>query len=132
MSDKAIPIANIYYLLCYAWDHFEEKDVVRLDELEKLERVHDLLGKVLAEGTFRLIRRGIDRGYRDVHENLAGVRGKIVMGETVKRALRARGQVACNFEEMSHDVLHNRILRSTLRSLMRLPDLHSKVRASGP
>jgi 5-methylcytosine-specific restriction enzyme subunit McrC len=36
--------------------------------------------------------------------------------------------VACDFEELSHDVLHNRILRSTLKSLLRLPDLHSDVR----
>ena len=129
MTDKKIPIANIYYLLCYAWGHVEESDVVRLDELEELEEVHDLLGKVLAEGAIRLIRRGLDRGYREVHEDLVGIRGKIALAETVKRALRARGQVACIFEEMSHDVLHNRILRSTLKSLMRLPDLHSDVRA---
>ena len=103
--------------------------MVRLDELDQMERVHDLLGKVLAEGTFRLIRRGIDRGYREVREDLAGIRGKIAVGETAKRALRARGQVTCDYEELSHDVLHNRILRSTLRSLMRLPDLHSDVRA---
>ena len=128
MTDRKIPIANIYYLLCYAWSHVEERDVVRLEELEGLERVHDLLGKVLAEGTFRLIRRGIDRGYREVREDLAGIRGKIAVGETAKRALRARGQVACDFEELSHDVLHNRILRSTLRSLLGLPDLHSTVR----
>ena len=129
MTDKKIPIANIYYLLCYAWGHVEESDVVRLDELEGLAGVHDLLGKVLAEGTFRLIRRGLDRGYREVQEELAGLRGKIALGETVKRALRARGQLACTYEEMSHDVLHNRILRSTLKSLMRLPDLDSHVRA---
>ena len=130
MSSRKIPIANIYYLLCYAWDHVEERDVVRLEELEGLERVHDLLGKVLAEGTFRLIRRGIDRGYREVREDLAGIRGKIAVGETAKRALRACGQVTCDFEELSHDVLHNRILRSTLRSLLQLPDLHSDVRAN--
>ena len=29
MSERAIPIANIYYLFCYAWDHVEEHDVVR-------------------------------------------------------------------------------------------------------
>ena len=130
MNEKKIPIANIYYLLCYAWDHVEESDVVRLDEVGELERVHDLLGKVLAEGTFRLIRRGIDRGYREVQEDIAGIRGKIAVGETVKRALRSRGQVACTFEEMSHDVLHNRILRSTLKSLMRLPDLDTDVATS--
>ena len=129
MNDRRIPIVNIYYLLCYAWEHFDARDLNRLDELDGLEKVHDLLGKVLAEGTVRLIRRGIDRGYREVREDIAGVRGKIAMGETVKRALRARGQVACNYEELSHDVLHNRILRSTLRSLMSLRDLHSDVRA---
>lgn len=129
MNDRKIPIANIYYLLCYAWNHVDERDVVRLEELEGLQRVHDLLGKVLASGTFRLLRRGIDRGYREMREDLAGIRGKIAVGETAKRALRARGQVACDFEELSHDVLHNRILRSTLKSLLRLKDLHSGVRA---
>ena len=129
MNDRKIPIANIYYLLCYAWNHVDERDVVRLEELEGLERVHDLLGKVLASGTFRLLRRGIDRGYREMREDLAGIRGKIAVGETAKRALRARGQVACDFEELSRDVLHNRILRSTLKSLLRLNDLHSGVRA---
>ena len=128
MKERKIPIANIYYLLCYAWDHYEERDVVRLEALEEMERVQDLLGKVLAEGTFRLIRRGIDRGYREVHEDVAGIRGKMAVGETAKRALRARGRVACDFEELSHDVLHNRILRSTLKNLLRLPDLHSDVR----
>jgi len=101
---------------------------VRLEELDGLERVHDLLGKVLAEGTFRLIRRGIDRGYREVREDLAGIRGKIAVGETAKRSLRARGRVTCDFEELSHDVLHNRILRSTLRLLLRVQDLNSEVR----
>ena len=129
MNDSRIPIANIYYLLCYAWENFGTHDVEWLDELDKLENVHDLLGKMLASGTVRLIRRGIDRGYRGVREDLAGVRGKVAVGETAKRALRARGRVTCDYEELSHDVLHNRILRSTLRSLMRLRDLHSDVRA---
>ena len=128
MNDSRIPIANIYYLLCYAWNHVEEGDVVRLEELEGLEGVQNLLGKVLAEGTFKLIRGGIDRGYREVRENLPGIRGKIAVEETVKRALHARGQVTCDFEELSHDVVHNRILRSTLKSLLRLTDLHSEVR----
>lgn len=128
MSTKKIPIANIYYLLCYAWRHVEERDVVRLDTVGELKNVHDLLGKVLVEGTFRLTRQGIDRGYHEVREDLAGVRGKVDVGETAKRALRSRGRVACAFEEMTQDVLHNRILRSTLFSLLRLPDLDPEVR----
>lgn len=129
MTTTGIPIANIYYLLCYAWEHVEESDVVRLDELEEHDEVRDLLGKVLAEGTFRLVKRGVDRGYRETREDLAGVRGRIAASDTAKRALRARGRLACVFEELSADVLHNRILRSTLRSLLLLPDLDRKVRS---
>ncbi len=126
---RKIPIANVYYLLCYAWRHMEEANVVRLDELEGLQQVHDLLGKVLARGTFRLLRRGIDRGYQEIRQDLAGIRGKLAVGETAKRALRARGRAACDFEELSRDVLHNRILRSTLGLLLRLPDLNPEVNA---
>ena len=31
-----IPIANLYYLLCYAWKHVREADIVRLEELAGL------------------------------------------------------------------------------------------------
>ena len=123
-----IPIANVYYLLCYAWGHAEESEVVRVKDLEGLNRVHDLLGHVLATGTLRLIRRGLDRGYREVREDLAGIRGKVALSDTAARALRSRGRVACDFEELSHDVLHNRILRSTLGALLRIVDLHRDVR----
>lgn len=127
MKDRRIPILNIYYLLCYAWSHVEERDVVRLHEITSLHRIHDLLAKVLAGGTFRLLRRGIDRGYREQREDLMGIRGKLALAETVKRALLTQAQAVCDFEELSHNVLHNCILRSTLRSLLRLPDLNSEV-----
>ena len=129
MNDRRIPIANVYYLLCYAWDHVEEGDVVQIDAVDKLDGVHNLLGKVLAAGTFHLLRTGIDRDYREVREDLTGVRGKIVVSEIAKRALRSRGVLCCEFEELSHDVLHNRILRSTLGSLLRLKDLQADVRS---
>lgn len=124
-----IPIANVYYLLCYAWKHAEEADVVDVAELGELEQTQDLLGKILAEGTFRLLRRGLDRGYKEKEEDLAGIRGKLIPSEMAKRALRARGRAACRFEELTHDVQHNRILRSTLGTLLRTPGLAKEVRA---
>ncbi len=123
-----IPIQNVYYLLCYAWGHADQSDVVNVSELQGLDQVHDLLGKVLAEGTFQVVRRGLDRDYLEVREDIAGVRGKIEVAQLAKRALRARGRVACVFEEMSHDIPHNRILKSTLGALLRIPSLNRKVR----
>lgn len=117
---KDIPIRNLYYLLCYAWDFAEERDTRVLDDAGEFSTVQDLLGKVLATGTNRLRRRGIDRDYVERREDLPGIRGKLAVSETAKRALRARGRAACDFEELSVDILPNRILRSSLDSLRRL------------
>lgn len=117
---KEIPIANVYYLLCYAWGWTQNRNTRQLREIEGLSNAQDLLGKILAGGVNHLMRRGIDHGYREKRDDLAGLRGKIAIGETVNRALRSRGRAACDFEELSVDILPNRILRSALAALLRL------------
>ena len=127
---KNIPILNVYYLLCYAWGRVQERDTARLATLGGLSTVQDLLGKVLAGGVNHLFRRGIDRGYVQRREDLAGIRGKLAVSETAKRALRARARAACDFEELSVDILPNRILRSSLHGLLgRRVTLDHHVRA---
>ena len=127
---KNIPILNVYYLLCYAWGRVQERDTARLATLGGLSTVQDLLGKVLAGGVNHLFRRGIDRGYVERREDLAGIRGKLAVSETAKRALRARARAACDFEELSVDILPNRILRSSLHGLLgRRVTLDGHVRA---
>ena len=118
MTLHNIPILNIYYLLCYAWGHVQEQDTARVDTIGRLSTVQELLGKVLAGGVNHLFRRGIDRGYLERREDLAGMRGRLAVSETAKRALRARGRVACDFEELSIDILPHRILRTSLHRLL--------------
>ena len=115
---KDIPILNVYYLLCYAWGHAQTLDTERLAPLPTDSTVQDLLGKVLAVGVNHLVRRGIDRGYVEKREDLAGIRGKLAISETAKRALRARSRAACDFEELAIDILPNRILRTSLYTLL--------------
>ena len=55
-----IPIQNIYFLLCYAWNQLEEKDVVEINP-EDSTALQDLFARVLAGGVQYLIRRGFDR-----------------------------------------------------------------------
>lgn len=117
---KEIPIANVYYLLCYAWSWVQERDRAKLREIEAMSSSHDLLGKILAGGVNHLVRRGIGRGYLERREELAGIRGKLAIGETAKRALRARGKAACDYEDLSMDILPNRILRTSLARLIKL------------
>ena len=123
-----IPIRNLYYLLCYAWGHLEESDLVDSTELERLDNVQNLFGKVLAEGVFRLTRRGLGQGYIKVTEELAGIRGKLQVAAMATTAVRARGRTICTYEVFSPDVLHNQILRSTLGMLLRTHSLDPAIR----
>jgi 5-methylcytosine-specific restriction enzyme subunit McrC len=58
---SSIPIKNVYYLLLYAWNQYTPKDQVEVGA-EAGPDLPNLLGRVLAEGVRRLIRRGLDRG----------------------------------------------------------------------
>ena len=111
-----IPVRNIYYLLCYAWDHVGEGETVDVGS-EQFGGLVDLFAKVLNEGVARLISRGLDRDYLTVHEDIRGLKGKLDLATTVKRNLLLNGKAHCAFDELSYDVPQNRILKATLRRL---------------
>ena len=111
-----VPVENIYYLLCYAWDHVREGETVDV-ESEKFGGLVDLFGKVLNEGVSRLVSRGLDRDYLVVQEDVRGVKGKLDLATTIKKNLLLNGRTHCTFDELSYDVPQNRILKATLRSL---------------
>ena len=111
-----VPVENIYYLLCYAWDHVREGETVDVGS-EKFGGLIDLFGKVLNEGVSRLVSRGLDRDYLVVQEDVRGLKGKLDLATTIKRNLLLNGKTHCTFDELSYDVPQNRILKATLRSL---------------
>ena len=58
-----IPIENIYYLLCYAWNILDEKDKVKVSVDDRTELL-DLFAKILIQGTRILLKRGIEKKLR--------------------------------------------------------------------
>lgn len=125
--ESQIPVQNIYYLLCYAWNKLEEGEVVDVSSVNSTKLV-DLFAKVLAGGTHHLIRRGFDRGYLAFAEETPRIRGKIDFSSSLKRNLLARGQARYEYEELDYNVLHNRILKTTLERLFLTEGLDTKLR----
>jgi 5-methylcytosine-specific restriction enzyme subunit McrC len=113
-----IPIQNIYYLLCYAWDKLAEKDVVAVEATDTTT-LADLFTRVLINGTNHLLKRGFDRGYIPQHEWTGRLRGRICFQEAVRRNVMMTGRLPCEFDELSYNVLHNRILKATMQRLIR-------------
>jgi len=124
-----IPIQNIYYLLCYAWGNLKERDIVSVDAINKTELV-DLFAEVLINGIIHLRKRGLDRGYIDFDEELTTLRGKIDFSRSIKRNLFKRARAHCAYDDFSYDVLHNRILKSTIQHLIKIKGIDKKNKKS--
>ena len=112
-----IPIQNIYYLLCYAWNKIDERDRVQIS-IDDRTTLLDLFAKVLIGVTQRLLKRGIDKNYVDHTEELAGVKGKIQISETLKRNILHRQRTVCAYDVFSANILPNQILVTTLYRLV--------------
>ena len=122
-----IPIENIYYLLCYAWNKLDEKDRVAVSA-EDYTKLLDLLAKVLINSTRILLKRGVDRNYIDITAEFAGVKGKLELSQTIKSQLLLKQKTICSFDEFSSNVLTNRILVATLNRLLRTNGLDVKLK----
>ena len=122
-----IPILNIYYLLSYAWNKLEEADTISVGQIDKND-AQNLFGRVLSNSTSYLIRKGLDRGYIEHREDTRTIRGKINLTPTIKKNLLMDAKVDCSFDELSYNVLHNRILKSTIRALMSTEDVDKTIR----
>jgi 5-methylcytosine-specific restriction enzyme subunit McrC len=113
-----IPIENIYFLLVYAWDVLDEAGAVDVGASE-IRIPEDLFAKILRNGIQHLIKRGLDRAYISETTDIPGIRGKLEISASIKRRGRVDGRAVCTFDELSHDVLHNQILKATLLRLVK-------------
>ena len=124
---EPIPIRNIYYLLCYAWNRLDEGAVVDVSGVDTTE-LADLFATVLIGGVHHLTRRGLDQGYELHEEELSSIRGRIDVARSARRMLMHHGKAACQFDELTVNTLPNQILKSTLRYLAGVQGLDGKLR----
>jgi 5-methylcytosine-specific restriction enzyme subunit McrC len=126
-TDVPIPLQNVYYLLCYAWNRLDAWDRVDVSSIPG-NRIENLLAKVLSEGTSHLLRSGLDRSYVPEQREERSIRGKLLYFESARRLLLQRGVAACSVDELSHDIPHNRLLKAGLKALMGLETVDDSLK----
>ena len=126
----SIPITNLYYLLSYAWNHkLSEAELVSVDA-DSCPDLNNLFARILSSATHQLIRRGLDQSYIAFEEETPRIRGRIDFSASEKRQTRTRGKLVCIYDELSPDVLHNRIVKATVRLLLNDRRVHTETRKS--
>lgn len=122
-----IPILNLYYLLCYAWNALERDDWISIDP-EKIDAPCDLLAKMLSVTVRILLKRGLAREYVACDGEVAGVRGKLEISETIARNLLSRGRTWCSYDERLTDTAPNRVILSAMNALSRCAGIKGEIR----
>jgi 5-methylcytosine-specific restriction enzyme subunit McrC len=116
-----------FYVLLYAWNRVPEGRGIDVTGVVHPE-LSNLIAKVLLEGVRNLLRRGLARSYVESDEDLTRPRGRMRISETLNRALMSRVQIACTVDDLSRDVLPNRIVKTTLERLTKTADIDAELR----
>lgn len=122
-----IPIQNIYYLLCYAWNKLDESEVVDVNEIDSTELI-DLFAKILLNSCSRLLKQGLDRYYIEQEDVIMGIKGKFNFSSTIKQNVLPLNKTECIYDEFDYDILHNQILKKTIGKLLRTKKLDSTLK----
>jgi 5-methylcytosine-specific restriction enzyme subunit McrC len=122
-----IPIQNLYFMLCYAWDVLPEKGLAYVGHEDNLD-ILNLFAMVMTRGFLLLRKRGLYRGYVEISNETRQIRGKIDFQASLQKLLHEQGKMQCSFDELTNNVLANQILKATFRLLYRYKDLDSNTR----
>ena len=123
----SIPVRNLYHLLTYAWDQLDEAEEVAV-AAEPADSLLDLLARVLVQGTTHVLKRGLARDYVPEVELTGRLRGKLLLSESIRQRTLPTARGWCAFDELSHDVPINRLLKSALHHLLVAPELARPLR----
>lgn len=117
-TKEPIPIQNLFYMLCYAWNVLSIKDTVNVSS-EKIKDSYNLLGRIFSFGVGKLIRQGFHRCYIETEDELSVLKGKILLTDTINKSSLVRKKIYCEFDEFTSDNLFNQIIKYTLCCLIK-------------
>jgi 5-methylcytosine-specific restriction enzyme subunit McrC len=129
-----IPVKNLFVLLLYASDLYQkllsDPSIQKYaKEVEESNDIAELIATMLCYHLSKRLRQNPSYQYRRETRVLNRVRGRIDIVGTFSNRLLERGQVLCNYEQMSADSPRNRYLRAALQKLAKMVGFSSTDRA---
>lgn len=112
-TSNGIPVRNLWYMLCYAWNDRRLLDRFKSD-VETAPSLDGLLAKLLMNMVGRRLRIGLGRNYRDEERTISGIRGRVDFATSLKRMTFQNAKAHCRYQIFDANVQKNQIIRSTL------------------
>ena len=121
VTSNGIPVRNLWYMLCYAWNDQRLLDRFKSD-VESAPSLDGLLAKLLMNMVARRLRIGLGRNYRDEERTISGIRGRVDFATSLKRMTFQNAKAHCRYQIFDANVHKNQIIRSTLKWVARRGD----------
>lgn len=122
-----VPIARLFFLLGYSLDpkrNWRDEDV----EVAEHRDLLPTLAHAMERQVDRALRQGLLQGYRPTEQSALVVRGRIREAEQIRRRFGMTLPVEVAYDEFNTDIAENRILRTAVERLLRLPGVPGDVR----
>ena len=120
-----VGVSQVLFLLGYARDPgFRPDDVAASPDSDLLPA----LAESVARQARRALAQGVHRGYVTVDEASRTVRGRIRLGDQITRHPGIPFPVEVTYDDYTHNVAENQILRTALRRLAAVPMLALETR----
>lgn len=105
-------------MLAYSFSVLNEQGYKKMD-IEEFHHVSELLAAILIKGTSSQIKRGLGREYLTTKDVLPSLRGKIDLTESIKNQYMQKKQLACEYDHFSVNSYMNKILKTTMKVLIK-------------
>jgi 5-methylcytosine-specific restriction enzyme subunit McrC len=112
-----IPLATLYYLLCYAWQRLPAPAVLQATEATPFHRPLELLAQMLLHATRTLLRGGLPQGFQTQEAELRELRGRVELAPSLGQGLLPQGRAVCTYDELSVNLPLHQLLAGTVAAL---------------
>lgn len=126
-SANILPLRNIHWIMAYAAAEWDESTVEAASS-DRTDSPIDSVATAFVARVGALVRQGIARGYVGRTGELGAVRGRIDHLRNARTQSLRRGRVWCSFDQLTHDIRVNQLIRSAVRLVDATQSLSSEVR----
>jgi 5-methylcytosine-specific restriction enzyme subunit McrC len=115
--ESAVPLATLYYLLCYAWQRLPAPAVLLATEATPFHRPLELLTQMLLYATRERLRAGLPLAFQTQEAELRELRGRVELAPSLSQGLLPQGRAVCTYDELSTNTPLHQLLLGTVAAL---------------
>ena len=126
MTSKIV-VKNIFYMLSYAFKVLMETNYSSI-AVEDFDNINNLYAAILSKGVSQQIKQGLHREYVSNEEPIPGIKGKILIENTINLRINRMRMNYCQYDVYSVNNLYNQIVKCGMKILINAFDVEDKYK----